>query len=567
MEQRPPDNKPKHNLDLSKPFGKYRLLAPLATGGMAEIYLASHSSLGGFEKLIVIKCILPQLAKDPQFVQMMLDEARIAAILNHPNVVQVFDVGCVNDLYYIAMEYLSGESLGTILGACGRRNIELPPELVAGILMQSAEGLHHAHTLVSNDGKALNIVHRDVSPQNIIVLYNGSVKVVDFGIAKAALSHTKTRTGVVKGKIAYMSPEQVLGEELDGRSDLFSLGIVMWECLTSRRLFKENSEFSCMQAIVHGTTPSPIDIKPGIPPELANISRKALERDRARRYQNATEFRNALAGYLKNSSKPADTMAIGAWMQQMFVKRIDEKRRLIEGAMAQPSDEVVDDLFGDLNQYSSETQALKTGAKTGQSEKLIEPPPQKGAKKYFAYGGAALAGALLLVGTGVGLSFLISPDKPPIVEPTPEPIPAADKDSGRSAVDVRTPSPEPSTPPTPGGAPTRTPTKSGGTIVKPPTPPIQTPTPMPQPTQTPTPTPTPTPVVTQRATGTVNVVCLPWCTISIDGKQVAEQSPLRDYVLPVGKHTVEVTSRQGKKDSSEVEIKKDEASNVGFRLY
>jgi eukaryotic-like serine/threonine-protein kinase len=341
--------------DNRRQFGKYRLVAHLATGGMAEIFLASQSSLAGFEKLLVIKRILPNLAREARFVEMFLDEARIAAMLNHPNVVQIFDLGRVQGQFFIAMEYLSGESLSMLIRKYRGRKTAIPPHLAAGILLQAAEGLHHAHHMVGKDGKPLNIVHRDVSPQNIFVLYDGGVKVVDFGIAKAALRSTQTRAGTLKGKYAYMSPEQVLGEELDGRSDVFALGIVLWECLVGAKLFKQESELKLLQSITQKDAPSPRSVNPGVPEALAAITLKAMARNREERFSSAAEFRSALAAYLKTCQLDADTVAIGAVMQDMFSDRIRQKRDLIESAQASDA-ELEDILFDDLGDYLSDTE-------------------------------------------------------------------------------------------------------------------------------------------------------------------------------------------------------------------
>ncbi len=338
-----------------KQFGKFQLIAHLATGGMADIFLASQTSLAGFKKLIVIKRILANLSREPRFVEMFLDEARIAAMLNHPNVVQIFDLGRIDEQYFIAMEYLPGESLSTIIRACRKRKIRVPPELAAGMILQAAEGLHHAHTMTGRDGKPLNIVHRDVSPQNVFVLYDGVVKVVDFGIAKAALRSAKTQTGTLKGKYAYMSPEQILGQELDARSDVFSLGVVLWECLARRKLFNQENDLKLLQAITEKDAPSPRSVDQKVPELLAGVTRKALARNRDQRHQSAADFRSALRSYLKASSKDWDNVVIGRFMQDLFSERVRVKRQLIDNAQVSDSS-MQDYLFGDLSDYLSDTE-------------------------------------------------------------------------------------------------------------------------------------------------------------------------------------------------------------------
>jgi eukaryotic-like serine/threonine-protein kinase len=224
-------------------FGKYDLLALLATGGMAEIWLARVSGMAGFEKLVVIKRLLDKLAIDSDYVEMFLDEARINARLTHSNIVQVLELGQVEGKYFMAMEFVPGLSVSQVGKRATKQLGTVPQEVACGIIAQACSGLHYAHEKTMPDGSPLNIVHRDVSPQNLIVTYEGLVKVLDFGIAKADHRQSQTRTGLVKGKFSYMSPEQCLGQGLDRRSDVFALGIVLFELCTARRLFKRGSTY------------------------------------------------------------------------------------------------------------------------------------------------------------------------------------------------------------------------------------------------------------------------------------------------------------------------------------
>ncbi|HEX4460669.1 MAG TPA: serine/threonine-protein kinase, partial [Polyangia bacterium] len=223
---------------MNQRLGDYEILKRLAVGGMAEIFLARVRKLTGFQKMVVIKRILPQLAQNTDFVEMFLDEARIAATLEHPHIVQTYDVGMIDDSYYIAMEYLHGEDVRSIMRAVNTRLQAPPIEQALHIIISAAAGLHYAHEKVGFDGAPLDIVHRDVSPQNLIVTYEGSVKLLDFGIAKASNRLRETRVGTLKGKVPYMSPEQCRSEQLDRRSDIYSLGILMWELTLSRRLYR-----------------------------------------------------------------------------------------------------------------------------------------------------------------------------------------------------------------------------------------------------------------------------------------------------------------------------------------
>jgi len=336
-------------------FGKFELIAHLATGGMAEIYLARQSSIAGFQKLLVIKRILPHLSREDVFVEMFLDEARIAAQINHPNVVQIYDLGCVDGQYFIAMEYLEGEGLSEVMRKARKQRQPISSVLVAGIALQMCEGLHHAHTMLGPDGDPLKVVHRDVNPQNIFVLYSGGVKLVDFGIAKAAKRFSQTSTGMLKGKYGYMSPEQIMNLNLDSRSDVYSAGVVLWEMLTGRRLFRQSNELEILRAITEQDPPPPSSILPTIPEALDEITMKALKRSRDLRYQTAGEMRLELSFYLKRVKESSDTVAIGEYLQSLFAERIEDKRNLVKAAQTKAG-ELGDALFGDLHLGRDDTE-------------------------------------------------------------------------------------------------------------------------------------------------------------------------------------------------------------------
>src|SRR5262245_13589611 len=249
-------------------FGKYSLVAKLAVGGMAEIFLARLQGAAGFEKLVCIKRILPHLAKEQTLVSMFLSEARIAAQISHPNVCQVFELGEIGGRFFIAMEYLEGVPL-----SCFRRRDMYPyhpdPRLVAGLGVQACEGLHHAHQLKRPDGSPLEVVHRDISASNLFATVDGVVKVLDFGIAKVQDASVRTSTGSVKVTYAYMAPEQLRGERLDRRTDVFALGIVLWELFAREHLFKRETEFLTFQAITVDPIPDVRELDPHVSKELA----------------------------------------------------------------------------------------------------------------------------------------------------------------------------------------------------------------------------------------------------------------------------------------------------------
>ncbi|MFH1808709.1 MAG: serine/threonine-protein kinase [Pseudomonadota bacterium] len=312
------------------PFGRYNLLRKIATGGMAQLYLATMSGAADFKKFCVVKKILPHLSEQEHFVEMFLDEARIAARLNHPNIVQIYDLGRVGSAYFIAMEYIQGEDLAQLLSRSRKTGQILPVELCARIAADVCAGLHYAHEQRDEQGQPLNIVHRDVSPQNVLVTYEGQIKIVDFGIAKAANKVAHTRTGTIMGKAAYMSPEQCLGETLDRRSDVFAVGILLHELLTLRRLYKRDSELLTLRVITEEDAPPVAEARPGTPEVLTEIVGRALRRPAAERFQSCLEMRQALESFIADFGVPATSLELGALLEEHFPDHIERKNRLRE---------------------------------------------------------------------------------------------------------------------------------------------------------------------------------------------------------------------------------------------
>ena len=310
-------------------FGKYKLFASLGRGGMADVFLALSRGPLGFNKLVVVKRLRPTLSEEPSFLDMFLDEARLAARLNHPNVVHTYEVGEHDGSYFIAMEYLEGQPLNKIIRELAKSGEDLEPPQCARIVSDALAGLHHAHELRDYDGTPLQIVHRDVSPHNVFVTYDGQVKLVDFGIAKAALSSTETEVGVLKGKVAYMSPEQAMGIQLDRRADLFSMGIVLWELLARKRLMQGDSAASTLHHILNSPVPLVSSVLPRIDPELDSIVAKALERDQDKRFQTALEMREALEAWIRRTGQSVRQEEVGLRVSTMFAKvRADVKRQI-----------------------------------------------------------------------------------------------------------------------------------------------------------------------------------------------------------------------------------------------
>ena len=295
-------------------LGRYTVVKPLVTGGMADVWLARATGMVGFQHHVVIKCIHADAATDPQFISMFLDEARLAASLHHHHIVQVHDVGREGADYFFAMEYVHGENLRQLLTKVARAGELVPLDQVVTITIAVASALHHAHQQ--------NIVHRDVTPANILVGYDGNVKVVDFGIAKAVLrSSEATKSASMRGKVAYMAPEQCLGRPLDRRSDIFSLGVVLYELCTSRRLFKGDTDFLLMSAIVNGKIPKPTLHRHDLPVELEDVILKALAPKPELRFETAEALAYALEGVAAASGIRISAAALAEYMRRSFGQR------------------------------------------------------------------------------------------------------------------------------------------------------------------------------------------------------------------------------------------------------
>ena len=301
------------------PFaGRYTLLQKLAAGGMAEVFLARQAGIDGFEKLVVMKRILPHQSDNPDFVRMFLDEARIAADLSHPNVVNIFDAGQADGLYFITMEYLRGRDLAAVFHEAGKQGSRLPLPVTLHCLIDAARGLHAAHTKTDLEGEALHIVHRDISPPNLFITWDGITKVLDFGIAHAATRSTKSEVGVVKGKLAYLSPEQLEAQELDGRSDQFALGIVAWELLTGHRLFLKPSDAEALRAILEHRVPAPRTLVPDLPQGVEDIVLRMLEADREHRFPDCAAAADALEAFLDETKSAHSAHRVALALKALF---------------------------------------------------------------------------------------------------------------------------------------------------------------------------------------------------------------------------------------------------------
>src|SRR4051812_40128795 len=347
-------------------LGRYMVLKHLASGGMADVLLGRTDGIEGFERHVVLKRIRPEHARDQRFIRMFLDEARVAANLHHQHIVQVHDTGESDGEYFIAMEYIHGEDVRSILSAASKRRAHVPLGLAVAIVSATAAGLHYAHERRGNDRRPLGIVHRDISPSNVLVGYDGSIKVLDFGIAKASM-RTETRSGSLKGKISYMSPEQLKGSAIDRRSDVYSLGVVLYELATTTRLFKGESDYMVMDQIVNGRVSLPQVRRPDLPNELSAIIMRAIAPDPERRYFTAEELRVAIDQFANKTGLTASTSAIGGYLRKQFGDRPEPWLELeAQGIYS----------FDDLPKPADETPPNNPGPETQASDAPVRNSPQ-----------------------------------------------------------------------------------------------------------------------------------------------------------------------------------------------
>lgn len=389
---------------------KYRPIAELGRGGMATVFLAFVHGPGGFSKLQVVKRLRPALAADPEFLQMFLDEARLAARINHPHVVQTNEVGFDGQHYFIAMEYLDGQPLEAIT----RRAHEhggVPIDLHLRILADTLAGLHFAHELKDFDGTPLNVVHRDVSPHNVFVTYEGTVKVLDFGIAKAADSSSETRTGILKGKCAYMAVEQFGGADVDRRADVFAVGVMAWQAATGRRLWKGLSDADIFARLANGDVPSPQSVSPDISDELNAIIMKALAREPEDRYASAAEFQSVLEDYLHSTGSRLKARDVGKYVADLFADRREAIRVAIEEQLTKAQTDAP--ATGELPEIAALVPGMAPDAvgSTGelnalaasQAAVVLPAAPQPRSRRLAVLGALAALG-LAVVGVGLYLN-------------------------------------------------------------------------------------------------------------------------------------------------------------------
>lgn len=351
----------------SQQFGPYELIQRISVGGMAEVFQAMHRDTS---RVVALKRILPNVAEDDEFIALFFDEARIASQLQHDNIAKILDFGRVDSSHYIALEYVDGVPLRTIFDRAASHKEPLPIEVAVQIIAEVARGLGYAHDRVDARGKPLGIVHRDVSPQNVLVSYSGQVKLIDFGIAKAAGKLTRTQAGSIKGKMGYMAPEQVAGKDIDRRSDIFALGICLWEALTLQRLFQAQNEYLVIQQIRSSEIAAPSSVSPLVPPELDRIDLKALAKDPKERYANAQEFEADLRAFARSIQATTDASRIAAFMARMFPAETAQRTSALQH---QESPRMSDKAGSDLDVFDG--LAKKSASPSVPPQRPAPPPP------------------------------------------------------------------------------------------------------------------------------------------------------------------------------------------------
>jgi serine/threonine protein kinase len=451
---------------MAVPFGKYELLRKIAAGGMGQVFLARERS--SVERLVVLKLILPHLAEDDEFLTMFLEEARLVARLQHPNLVTILDLLEVEGRHCLAMEYVQGDDVRRLDKQSRLKGRLLPTGLVLRIISEAAAGLEYAHKARDAQGQPLRLVHRDVSPQNILVGFDGAVKIIDFGVAKAAGSGHQTATGVLKGKYPYMSPEQASGQHIDARSDQFALGVVLWELLTGRRLFKSESDMMTLRLVKDCQVPQPSQINPKLPPGLDEVVLRALAPTPDKRYPDCGAFRLALEDYIIQLRMAASTAHLSGFLRELYAERI--------AAEADPAklDELSEDADLDSKEKEKSSPSRSRSAPAGQRltpsrsslpsvaprtrsrqsvEALVGPAPAprpdatRGTEslrappiRRFPVIPVVVSGAAALIIAGTALVYLTQkPDQPPV---PPPPVANTQPEKPPPAPPIETP-PEP----------------------------------------------------------------------------------------------------------------------------
>ena len=382
-------------------LGRYELLIELGRGGMAELYLARLQGVGGFAKVVAIKRILRHLAQDLQFKEMFLNEGRIAAALMHPNVCQVFELDEVDGELYLAMEYLEGVSWDHLIASTPGGWPAL--RLTAAVLAQACEGLHYAHSLHDIEGRPTPVIHRDVSPQNLFITVDGICKVLDFGVSKMMTDGPRTRTGVIKGKLPYMAPEQIRGEQIDGRADVFSLGVCAWEALAGRRLFDRETDFQIWKAITEEDVPFVRKFWPECPPLVDDVIRRALDRERDHRPRTAREFGQALCAAAGIAATSAELAYVAEAVRTSCGEKLALRRQEVASAVSTKRESADTIKDGDMRLRSEARRLTRDAAST--VDQLPKREPAKPGRRWLPM----IVVAVIAAGLAAGIvAFVMS---------------------------------------------------------------------------------------------------------------------------------------------------------------
>ena len=517
-------------------LGKYELVRKLASGGMAEVFLARAAGPMGFEKTVVLKRILSHLADQPNFVSMFLAEARLAAQLNHPNVVQVFDFGQEGAAYFLVMEYLDGPTLRALIRQASETGRPIPFALAARLVSLACEGLAYAHEFVDASGTHLGLVHRDVSADNVLVTRNGAVKVVDFGIAKAANQTSFTRTGTVKGKFSYMSPEQLGAQPLDRRADVFALGMVLYELLCGRKPFDTTNDALVVQAIVNGGFAKASKFRPGVPDELQQVLDRALAKSRDDRYPDCRAMQADLERFILQLGETVSQYQLSQLVQELSpVVPSPATNASLVPSQASPTGLPTVELrpSGELASSAATVRNLPevVVSSSGEGKAVPVVPARSNFLPLLVASLLIIVGGLVLLRQStrtLAAPIAVPPEAIRVVEPPPAPVP--------TVVEVQPPSPVPAVVGVQPPAPT-----------PPPPVPVE-PAPPPRPaivTAPPKPRPRPTPTVS----GQVEFRVRPFGKVWVDGRLLGE-TPFDAVSLAAGPHQVRVQNRDLGKDVS-----------------
>ncbi len=538
-------------MPLEVPFGRYALLQRIAAGGMAELFLARQKGLEGFEKLCAIKRILPSKSDDPRFVALFLEEARLAARLSHPNIAQIYDLGIEGGSYYLAMEFVSGENLGTLQRRALQLGKAMPLPLALKIASDVCEGLYYAHEMKDPLGRAMRVVHCDISPQNILVSYDGTVKLVDFGIARAMAPGSGGAEALeLRGKASYMAPEQITGDPLDGTTDLFALGIVLYELIASRRLFARADDEAVMRAVLEDPIPPLRHFAPGASPRLERAVERALSRRRSDRYTDARALQKDLVEALADQGGLPTAAALQAFMGELFGESlrartvVDQTRTAVlpysvsEAKQALPEVGTVVD--GMARERPSSAPGLTRAGRPLPMEPTASLRPGQG-----RLGAQAARELMAVVEAARVIEVADLPATPVRVRRMPRRVVVLSIGAGVAlagiaalAVVLRGAEQTPSTPRLPGPE-----------VVEllpsqrtPPPEPVPEPTPV-EPTGEPAETDPPAPRRAERRAraASLSVATQPWTRVAVDGRSLGP-TPLRDARVPSGKRTLTLSN-------------------------